>query len=81
MALETTHPPQFLVGPTITPLMGYLDLWRTRSTAELPAEIAPVIKHRILCSMPDGTQESPSDEWFTQTLRDALIFMEKTGSE
>ena len=79
MAMATTSPPQFLVGPTISPIMEYLDQWCARSKVGLPTDIPPVIKHRILSSMPEGANESPTDEWFTQTLRDALTFLEKTG--
>ena len=72
---------QFPVEPTIDQQMSHVDQWCTRSRAPLPPEILPVIKHRMMSSMPELSTDCPNDEWMYKTLGEALVFLSKTGSK
>ena len=79
--LETAPLPQFLAGLAINTAMEYLDRWPTRSRVDIPSDIEPVIKHRMLSSLPEGSLDTPTDERLFRTLNEALTFVEKTGAK
>ena len=79
-SVTTPPPPQFLVDHVVNPSMEYLDRWITRSREEIPPGTQPVINHRMLSSLPEGSADALADEWMFQTLNEALIFVVKAGS-
>ena len=81
MTLETTPQPQFLVEPAIDPSIERLGRCCSRPKVEIQPAIAPVIMQRVLSSIPERSPGVPTDEWFFQTLNEAIARLEKTGSE
>lgn len=61
--------------------MGHLG--PRRSLPEIPthADIAPVIQHRAMSSMPECGTVRQNDEWMMKTLCEDLTFLIQTGSE
>ena len=78
---EITSNAQFPAEPTIAPQMSHLDQWCARPKVPLPPEILPIIKHRMMSSMPELSTDCPNDEWMCKNLGEALLFLSKTGSK
>ena len=76
LRLGTAQPQCFHAVPVISPSMDHLDHWCSRPNVPIPSEIAPVIKHRTMSSMPECEPGLPSDEWILNTRGESLIFFE-----
>ena len=76
---ETHAQTRYPAEPIISPQMEAADRWCARSQVPLPEELLPVIKHRILNSMPDDQSGGLSEDWMYTTLGEALTFVSKTG--
>ena len=78
--LETGKPPHFPAEPTLSPQMEHMDRRCARSRVPPHAEILPVIKHRMISSMPETATDCPKYDWMYGTLGEALVFLSMTGS-
>ena len=73
--------PHFQAEPIINPQMKHSGRRCARFKIPLRAEILPVIKHRLMSSMPELATERPNDARMRTTLGEALTPLKKTGSE
>ena len=74
---STDFPPEVQEGPFTT----HLDQWMVRMNIIIPPELSPVIKKRILQSVPGSPPGLPADDWIMSNFHNALTYLSKTGSK
>ena len=77
--LETGKPPHFPVEPLLSPQMEHMDRRCPQSRVPLPVEIVPVIKQRMIISMPELSTECPNVDLMYGDLGGALVFWRRQG--